>query len=175
MTPFDPSRYSPPLAALWAVPRLPELGPGEPNQSARLALQALTMESAFPVIRDHEAAQACLSGLWLYHDFLDESHTISQDLPGRMGSYWHGIMHRREPDPGNAKYWFRRIGSPAVLAQLASAANAMGFSYTNPFDFVDLCERVRGSGSAEEDMAKRVQLLEIQLLFDCCYRQAVGA
>ena len=175
MTPLDPSPYSPPLAALWAVPRLPELGPGEPNQFARPALDALSVESAFPVIRDREAAQACLSGLWLYHDFLNESHTISQDLPGWMGSYWHGIMHRREPDPGNAKYWFRRIGSPTVLAQLASAARAIGFGYTNPFDFVDSCERVRGSGSAEEEVAKRVQLLEIQLLFDYCYRQAVGA
>src|SRR5947208_5193658 len=131
MTPFDPTRYPPPLAALWSVPRLPELGPGEPNQSARGALEALSVESAFPVIRDREAAQACLSGLWLYHDFLNESHAISQDLPGWAGSYWHGIMHRREPDPGSAKYWFRRIGSPAVLAQLASAANAIGFGYTN--------------------------------------------
>ena len=54
-----------------------------------------------------DMAQACLAGLWLYHDFLDESHSISQEIATSTGSFWHGIMHRREPDPSNAKYWFR--------------------------------------------------------------------
>ena len=60
--------------------------------------------------RHRELARACLAGLWLYHDFLDEAHRISQSLHGREGSYWHGIMHRREGDFANAKYWFHRVG-----------------------------------------------------------------
>src|SRR5215207_7144377 len=103
MTPFDPTAYPPVFAVLWTG-RIPELGPGKPNESARTGLSALSLDS-FPTVRDREAAIGCISGLWLLHDFLDESHTISQDLPGWIGSYWHGIMHRREPDAGNAKYW----------------------------------------------------------------------
>jgi len=179
MTPFDPSRYPAPLAALWAVERLPELGPGSPNQSARPALEALYVETVFPVIRDREAALSCLSGLWLYHDFLDESHTISQDLHGWVGSYWHGIMHRREPDAGNAKYWLRRVPANPVLEAMAADARELGWSVRggtwDPFGFIDACERERGKGSEAETACRRVQLREMQLLFDWCFRQATGA
>jgi hypothetical protein len=177
MTPFDPSRYPAPLAALWAVERLPDLGPGSPNQSARPALAALRVEEVLPVIRDREAALGCLSGLWLYHDFLDESHTISQDLPGWIGSYWHGIMHRREPDPGNAKYWFRRVEPNPVFEAIAAGAAGLGLRTKGPWDpfgFVDQCERERGTGSDAEMVCRRVQLREMQLLFDDCFRRATG-
>jgi hypothetical protein len=40
---------------------------------------------------------------------------------------------------------------------------------------VDYCERVRGRGGPEELAAERVQELEWRLLFDWCYRRAVGA
>lgn len=33
---------------------------------------------------------------------------------------------------------------------------------------VDFCERVRGTGTADEELAKRVQLLEWKLLFNWC-------
>jgi hypothetical protein len=46
----------------------------------------------------------CLSGLWLLAGDLDQSHSISQDLTSAEGSFWHGIMHRREADFGNAKF-----------------------------------------------------------------------
>ncbi|MFG0248016.1 MAG: hypothetical protein ACF8OB_03945 [Phycisphaeraceae bacterium JB051] len=50
------------------------------------------------------------SALWLYVDELDLSHTISQNLKDADGSYWHGIMHRREGDFGNSHYWFHNVG-----------------------------------------------------------------
>jgi hypothetical protein len=166
-----------PLADLWAIERLPELGPGAPNVSVRPALATLTPEAAFPVVRDREAALACISGLWLYHDFLDESHTISQDLPGWFGSYWHGIMHRREPDASNAKYWFRRVESNPVYDSLAGAASELGLTVKggkwDPFAFVDQCERERGRGTDGEMTCRRVQLREMELLFDWCYRKAI--
>ena len=59
-------------------------------------------------------AAACLAGLWLHHNFLDESHTLSQDIDTTTGSYWHAIMHRREGDYGNAKYWLHRVGASDV-------------------------------------------------------------
>jgi hypothetical protein len=30
-----------------------------------------------------------LSGLWLWHDFLDRSHEISQAVHTASGSFWH--------------------------------------------------------------------------------------
>jgi hypothetical protein len=177
MTSFYSSPYPAPLAVLWAAERLPDLGPGSPNQSACTTLAALRVEDVFPVIRDREAALGCLSGLWLYHDFLDESHTISQDLSGWIGSYWHGIMHRREPDPGNAKYWFRRVEPNPIFEALATGAAGLGLRTKgawDPFGFVEQCERERGTGSDAEMVCRRVQLREMQLLFDDCFRRATG-
>src|SRR3954447_7892804 len=66
------------------------------------------------VVRPDDA-RAMLSGLWLYFDWLDESHRISQDLPSATGSFWHAIMHRREGDFSNSKYWYARCqGHPAL-------------------------------------------------------------
>jgi hypothetical protein len=161
----------PNVAALLTPPRVAELGPGSPNEAARDKLRAL--EFAQPA-RDPLAARACLAGLWLYHDFLDESHAISQELDTKEGSFWHAIMHRREPDAGNSKYWWHRVGPHPVLDQLVKAAPGVGYAYTTPQAFVDFCERVRGTRSADEDLAKRVQALEWQLLFDWCYRRAFG-
>lgn len=177
MTPFQfrPSDYGAAVADL-LVPRLPELGPGSIEPAVRTALQAFDpIRDLGRQVIDRHYARACLSGLWLYHDGLDESHAISQDLESAEGSFWHAIMHRREPDAWNSKYWWRKVGSHPVLQQLSSEAPALGYDCTSPQDFVDFCERVRGTNGPDEDLAKRVQLLEWQLLFDWCYRKAVGA
>ena len=62
-------------------------------------------------------------GLLQVHDFWDASHEAAQqadDLGERdFSAYWHGIAHRREPDAGNAAYWFRRVGRHPVFTPLA--------------------------------------------------------
>ena len=155
---FDPQAFGPAIAALLVPERLMEVGPGSPNLAMRPALAAV------------KANPACRSALWLLHDFLDESHTISQELDTAEGRFWHAIMHRREPDASNSKYWWRRVGSHPVLKQLAAEAATLGYTYTKPFDFVDFCERVRGTGTPEEELARRVQILEWRLLFDACFQ-----
>src|SRR5581483_8797464 len=112
----------PAIARLLQEPRLAPLGPGTPNEPMRPLLAALKLETMFAPqpVRNRDMAAACLAGLWLYHDFLDESHTISQGLDNPTGSYWHGLMHRREPDYGNAKYWFRQLGRHPVFEPLAA-------------------------------------------------------
>lgn len=63
---------------------------------------------------------AVAAGLWLYVDELDRSHAISQNIHDATGSFWHGIMHRREGDFSNSHYWFHRVGAhPAIMDILA--------------------------------------------------------
>ncbi len=175
LPPYGSTSYGPAVAALLDPPRLPELGPGTPNAAAKTALISFNpLTDLGGAVKDRDAARACHAGLWLLHDFLDESHRISQDLDTAEGSFWHAVMHRREPDPSNSKYWWRRVGSHPVLRQLREQAPGLGYSYTTPEAFVDFCERVRGSGTPDEALARRVQFLEWQLLFDWCYRQATG-
>lgn len=92
---------------------------------------------ANPVIGDHPALCA---GLWLYVDELDRSHGFSQSLPSSTGSYWHGIMHRREGDFGNSHYWFRNTGPHPVIATL------QGY---DPHEFVDAVAADGGRNSPE--------------------------
>ncbi len=165
---IDISVYSAPIRELLSEPHLPELGPGTPNRLARAALAALSPERAFPALVDRSMALACISGLWLLHDFLDESHTISQEIDTPTGSYWHGIMHRREPDASNAKYWFRRVGNHPVFDQLTEEFGRRW----DPFAFIDRCEACRGTGNEEETTCQRLQLREWELLFDWCYIRA---
>lgn len=172
---FHPAQYGPNVAALLAEPRLSALGPGTPEPEVHVELRRFDPQTDLdaPVL-DPDAARACLGGLWLYFDYLDESHTISQELDTPEGSFWHAIMHRREPDPSNSKYWWRRVGNHPVLGQLREQAPVIGYAYSTPEEFVDFCEQVRDSRSGDEELAQRVQLLEWQLLFDWCYGKAVG-
>jgi hypothetical protein len=185
---FDPNNYPPAIAELLADRRLPELGPGRPNEAVRGKLQGLKLESLGKVI-DRDAARCCLAGLWLWHDFLDESHSISQDIDTVDGSFWHGIMHRREPDYGNAKYWFRRVGQHKIFEDLTNCVQNVnqnqvssskkenflsGLNPWDPFAFVDACERAAGGRESGKSLARELAREEWELLFAHCWRKAFG-
>ncbi|HBJ35410.1 MAG TPA: hypothetical protein DDZ51_11795 [Planctomycetaceae bacterium] len=101
----------------------------------------------------------CVAGLWLLAGDLDASHEISQSDHSPEGSFWHGIMHRREGDFGNAKYWFRRVGRHAALEQLAHT------DYGDPYRFVDRCEQ---AADTTNQTLVQLQWLEWQCLFFFC-------
>ncbi|CAL1239913.1 hypothetical protein [Candidatus Methylocalor cossyra] len=188
---FDPQSYGPAFAPLLAEERLNELGPGRPNAAAGPALRALSVARAFEPhkVQDPAMAEACLAGLWLYHDFLDQSHAISQGIATATGSYWHSLMHRRQPDSWNSKYWLDRTGRHPIFPALRDAAARLAAeapdrpetrflieqAHWDPYRFVDLCEAARTGRTAAEPLCRRIQLVEWRLLFDHCYRRAIGA
>ncbi len=98
----------------------------------------------------------------------------SQELHTTEGSYWHAIMHRREPDAWNSKYWWRQVGYHPVFVQLDEEAARLGWRVWDPAAFVDACEKERDSGSERETLLSEVQLVEWGLLFAWCYGQAKG-
>jgi hypothetical protein len=121
------------------------------------------------------AALAVKSGLLLWNDDLDGCHTIAQDLDDSHGAYLHGVMHRREPDYGNSKYWFRRVGAHPLFPQLRSAAlellseapaadpylKALEKSPDwDGFRMVDWCESARDD--RDVSFLRAVQAIEIQ-------------
>jgi hypothetical protein len=166
---------------------------GEPDARARNALNALTTDAAIAHARidDVDMAACCLSAVWLVHDYLDESHTISQGIDTPSGSFWHGIMHRREGDFSNAKYWFRHVGRHSALDAIGQRAAELAavrgeeqavkkMITAGAWDacaFVDLCESVvRGNSSDSiRDLCLDIQQAEWETLFDFCYRAATGA
>jgi hypothetical protein len=187
---FNPRQYGPIVARLLKNAKCNVLGPGVPDAGMRDVLAALTPESltAPHELHNPDMALACAAGLWLRYDFLDPSHRISQDIENPTGSFWHGIMHRREPDFGNAKYWFRRVGRHPTFASLNTAAgplareapagSAAGYlaeqADWDPFRFVDLCEQAGDESSPLEALCRKIQQCEWELLFDYGYRQAIG-
>lgn len=151
---------------------LAALGPGTPVATARPRLQSCG--SLWPSELDRVSRLACQAGLWLAYDFLEESHAISQNLPGVEGGYWHGIMHRREPDASNAKYWFRRVGRHPIFDALARKATELGYSIKgeswDPCAFIDQCEQARDSRKPAEEILRQVQHAEWMLLFNWCWQ-----
>ena len=117
-------------------------------------------------------APATRAGLYLYFDCWEEAHEAAQDIATPEGSYWHAIVHRREPDAGNSAYWFRQVGVHAIWGALQERATEIGVTSGAHWDaiaFIDYCERAR-PGSTEERKACEVQRAEWQLLFDWCAR-----
>ncbi len=182
-------QYPTELAELLQNAQICPLGPGTPVKEVYVQLTSLGVNSLSErPLQDRAMAQACLSGLWLRFNYLDQSHTISQDLPSSTGSYWHGIMHRREPDYSNAKYWFRRTGEHPAMETLVRKVNAfvadekdekldqatefLTEGTWDPMAMVDACEAVARGNCAKKELLEKVAQLEWETLFDYCYSRA---
>lgn len=168
---FRAEAYGPEVAAILALD-----GNGErlmplvmercSSEAARERLRAASAPRWLPGARAPEAAMA---GLYVYFSCFEEAHAIAQDIPAPEGSYWHAIVHRQEPDDGNAAYWFRRVGAHPVFPALARAAGRR--EPWDPFAFIEMCGQARRQpGSELEARARAIQRAEWQLLFDYCAR-----
>jgi hypothetical protein len=117
-------------------------------------------------------------GLLYALDAIHEAHVYFQDASGDLAAYWHGMMHRREGDFDNARYWFRRAGIQPFFAVAHSAATAHSpdmarQSNWDPYLFTGECEQAKfGAENVAELLA--LQRVEFEAAFDYTWRQAVG-
>lgn len=186
---MNPFPSSSPASALFNEIRR-EAGPlglvaGRPGPSAAADRLSRTPDEAIlggpPA--DPVMAAAVRAGLLLLADRMDESHEISQGISTPEGSWWHGIIHRREPDYDNARYWFRRVGRHPLTGKLAESAPGSGSaldrvcpgrSRWDPGAFIDLCEEARGARSPLLEPLEVLQEHEVCALLAHCYREATG-
>ena len=149
--------------------------------------------------------QLVLAALYQKNDDLAASHTICQEVgqttAAPQASYWHGMVHRREPDFSNARGWFGRAEGLGALpdmyqevarllqrvlqmpeygaardAALAFLRHLQELGNWDSIYFLDLCERCLQEDSPEiRRLLEEVQEVEFNALFDWTYRQAVDA
>ena len=147
------------------------------------ALQRIQDSKVDELFPGAHAPQAALAGLYLYFSCRDEAHAVAQADSSADGSYWHGILHRQEPNADNASYWFERVGKHPVFPGLLEAGVAIAAAHPDadlhfaqawdPFSFVEICERARRQpGSTLEHAALEIQRAEWQRLFDYCARRS---
>lgn len=150
---------------------LPGLAEDPRCSKTRAAIDALAKENT-------DLSPLQKSALWLLAGELDRSHTISQSDDSSEGSFWHGIMHRRERDFGNAKYWFRRVRSHAVHHDLAQHIDSHQNNFTSklplanlrdpeslPAHLVDLCQHAQNGHPEWIEDLQQICWWEWQLLF----------
>jgi hypothetical protein len=182
MDDFDPNLYGPEVARILALDgngrRLTPLTcAGCSSEQARTILNTLKPAELFP---DAANAGAAMAGLWLYFSCFEEAHELAAKSETQLGELWHAVLHRQEPDSGNAAYWFRKAGAHAAFPRISQEAIQIlkripeaefRTGKWDPFAFVAFCERARKQpGSAQERAALEIQRAEWQILFDCSAR-----
>lgn len=171
------------LQALLATPEPPELGPGprsgiRPIAELERELKSLPGREELP----HTSRELIRALVLLWHDHLDASHTISQGIENPDGSLLHAIMHRREPDYWNSKYWWRRVGKHPCFDELGQRATALldsrgevdlcarlvPLGAWDPFAFVDACETAAGGAKAARQIQnlREVQRIETEVALE---------
>jgi len=162
---------------------LPELAPTRQHPRLKQIDPLIqNLEQLLPASLDRSSPDftALRAGLYQWYDALEVSHGYSQDAQhqgrNQAADYWHAIMHRREPDDSNSKYWFRHVGHSPVYAKLLRYAQSSSDDFASreswdPFAFVDYCSRCRRD-SEEEQVAQKIQAVEMVLLMQQTMRDA---
>ncbi len=119
------------------------------------------------------------AGLFYYHNALADSHKEAAKTEGDAAAYWHGMVHRREGDFENARYWFRRAGEQPFFQELQSrASDASPHMARQPnwdtFLLVHLCEQYKYGEAEYKKEIGHLQKVEFAVMFDYVWRQCVG-
>ncbi|HEX8465358.1 MAG TPA: hypothetical protein VF627_12150 [Abditibacterium sp.] len=128
-----------------------------------------------------EMVENCRAGLMLWNDDLDAAHPIAQNIESPTGSFWHAIIHRREADFSNARYWWRRVGSHPTYDEIGDLVlhrvsdfplldEIRGAQNWEPVAFTDFCEKAKRDGAFLAQL-EAVQRLEMRVLLEWCAAQ----
>jgi hypothetical protein len=161
---------------------LQELQPKEPlfrplsEQFRKLADDALA--GGKPIV-DQAQFRLARGGVLYALDELDAAHRIFQDEGSSEGSYWHGMMHRREGDFDNARYWFRRAGRLAVFSTMHAAARTASADMArqeswDPYLFTGMCEQARFGARELVPECQQLQRVEFDGVFARAWSKAFG-
>ncbi|QDV50541.1 hypothetical protein [Gimesia fumaroli] len=176
-------------------PCLAPKNPGPDQDWLLHLLQDYEPAQDLPSITSQADATALKAGLFCIHDYLDESHQYSQSVQSQgihgAGDYWHHIMHRREPDYSNAKYWSRAVGYhplqdilPDVVGNLFNLEGSdsvenwkrrlLQNDRWSLNTFVDCCAECEATHDPELNrFAQTIQWIEMQLLLQKTSQDAV--
>jgi hypothetical protein len=117
-------------------------------------------------------------GLLYALDALDAAHAFFQDDSSRYGSYWHGMMHRREGDFSNACYWFSRAGTLPEALEIQELLKDPLLELAQPWspeDFTRRCERLaRSRPDTPLQTLQVIQKIEFSVLLRRCWNTAFG-
>ena len=164
---------------LLATPELPDLGPGP---RAGVQTEKELEQPMAEIFRSSKISpqnqQLIRAVVLLWHDHLEAAHVISQEIETADGAFVHGIMHRREPDYGNAKYWFRRVGKHEAFVEIARRVRELLEARNertllsrlipngdwDAFAFVDLCQEAAKRKMPDSAILREVQRVETETL-----------
>ena len=155
------------------------LGPESRSGVLRSAELERRLEALFRQMTLPKLVQQLVRALiLLWHDHLEAAHTICQGIETPDGSLVHAIMHRREPDSWNSKYWWRRVGQHPCFPELAKRvtvflklqdeqallAELVPQGGWDALAFVDACEQVASRPDVDDRAAllREVQRIEFE-------------
>ena len=151
-------------AGLAALDRGPRAGVASPALVRRITQERLRK-------LPREAHDAALGLALLWHDDLDGAHELCQAHEGDADcDYVHALLHRRDGDHANAKYWFRAVGSHPIHATLAQAAAALGqqalvgAGQWRPAAMVDACAKAAVAAPPQQAVLMQLQAAEFRAL-----------
>jgi hypothetical protein len=159
----------------------PALGPGPRPGTLTMEQLRERLDTALAGSRSSGARAGLLRALvLLWHDHFEAAHGIAQSVEDADGSYVHAILHRREPDYSNAKYWFHRVGRHDCYAELARRVAPLLQSPANTalarkilprgewdaFAFVDACEEASSAAAGDPRLRllRDIQRIEFEVL-----------
>lgn len=167
------------LRKLVLLPGMAELGPTPRSGVLTAAGVDAELAAVFRARAVDGVTRELVRGLLLlWHDHLDASHTVSQAIENQDGSLIHAVMHRREPDYWNSKYWWRHASRHPCFGELGLrvaeflrqrseselAARLVPGGQWDAFAFVDECEVVAGAATGQrKDLLRELQQIETQV------------